>query len=289
MPTSKKRKPKPSSQSLQKLTAAIVPTRRQREAYKATCPPETRTAQLAEARAIIGKEVFNERKNARIARAYRALALSPLCVDAYVALYAEGGYSDEGVDYLKRGIHAGELALQGLHPNEDAFWQHSEGQPYLKARVDLAVHTVESDEDATITGLQAVLAFDPTDRIKARYALLDVLLNQDDVQPARNLLDKFPDDRSVEWLYGRLLVGYREEQRAGRAVEALMAEALAANPHVPSYLAELEGEADIGSDEPGTPGEADLYVSIAADRWDAEPGAIDWLVALARSVQDTPP
>ena len=124
MPTSKKRKPKPSSQSLQKLTAAIVPTRRQREAYKATCPPETRTAQLAEARAIIGKEVFNERKNARIARAYRALALSPLCVDAYVALYAEGGYSDEGVDYLKRGIHAGELALQGLHPNEDAFWQH---------------------------------------------------------------------------------------------------------------------------------------------------------------------
>jgi hypothetical protein len=146
----------------------------------------------------------------------------------------------------------------------------------MLADIQLASH-----EEAAIAELRILIALDPMDRLGARYVLLRALLNQDDVQPARALLDAYTDDRSTAWLYGRLLVGYREEQRAGAAVVALMTKALAANPYVPGVFAQVVEIDDEPEDQPGSPGEAYLYDNEYGPRWDDEPGAVEWLIALA--------
>lgn len=290
MPASKKRKPNPAKISgMPGLTATVVPTRRQREAYAGSTPVDVCRADLGAANAIMADRSFGIRPNDLIAQAYRALAQSPLCVDAYLALSEEIRDFDQSVDYLRRGVNAGALALGGLSAADALFWAHSEGWRYLEARVRLADAQLSTQEDAAIAELRSLLAFDPTDRICARYVLLQALLNQDDVEPARELLAAYADDRSTAWLYGRLLVGYREEQRAGSAVTGLMLEALAANPHVPDVFAKLMGIDDEDGRDPGSPGEALRYDFEYGQRWDDEPGALDWLIALAASTRAAQP
>jgi hypothetical protein len=119
MPASRKRKPKPAAQhGKPPLTAAIVPTRRQRETYLEATPPEARQADLDAANAVMGRRTFKSRSNDLIAQAYVALDRSPLCVDAYIALSEETRDVEQSLDYLKRAINAGELALGELTPAE---------------------------------------------------------------------------------------------------------------------------------------------------------------------------
>ena len=283
MPASRKRKPKPAGSGKPALTAAVVPTRRQRESYAERTPADTVRADLDAANALMADRSFGTGSNDLIVQAYRSLERSPFCVDAYMALSEEVRDPEQSLDYLRRGIHAGELALHGLDPADDAFWAHSEGRLYIEARIRLADAQLHTQEESAIAGLRAVLAFDPADRSGARYVLLQALLNQDEILPARDLLDMYPDDRSTAWMYGRLLVGYREEQRAGPAVRALMAQALASNRHVPGVFAQVVEVDDEVERDPGSPGEAALYDAEYGPRWDDEPGAVEWLIALAAS------
>lgn len=283
MPASRKRKLKPAGHGKPALTAAVVPTRRQRESYAESTPGETCRADLDAANAMMADRSFGARSNDLIAQAYRSLQRSPFCVDAYLALSEEVGDPEQSLDYLRRGIHAGELALDGLDPAAELFWAHSEGKRYFEARIRLADAQLQTQEETAIAELRAVLALDPPDRSGARYVLLGALLNQDEIQPARALLDAYPEDRLTAWMYGRLLVGYREEQRSGAAVVALMAQALASNSYVPGVFAEVVEVDDGDERDPGSPGEAALYDAQYGVHWDDEPGAVEWLIALAAS------
>src|SRR5487761_2734712 len=78
----------------------------------------------------------------RIALAEKALAISPLCADAYVLLaeHAEGN-SEAELDLWRRGVEAGRQALDETVFEDYAgeFWGFLETRPYMRARFGLAV------------------------------------------------------------------------------------------------------------------------------------------------------
>jgi hypothetical protein len=77
----------------------------------------------------------------RIDLAYKALAVSKDCADAYVLLSHEASTNlEEAIQFLVEGVSAGERALGQKIFEEEAgnFWGILETRPYMRARFDLA-------------------------------------------------------------------------------------------------------------------------------------------------------
>ena len=76
----------------------------------------------------------------RIALARQALALSPLCSDAYLVLAREAADADEALELYRRAVAVGAEAL-GIDFEEDvgSFWGLLETRPYMRARHELAL------------------------------------------------------------------------------------------------------------------------------------------------------
>ena len=103
----------------------------------------------------------------RIALALKALALSPLCADAYVLLAEESAQSaEEALEYYRRGVEAGERALgpKGFKEYEGHFWGFLETRPYMRARAGLAATlNLLGDIRAAIAHYQDMLRLNPND------------------------------------------------------------------------------------------------------------------------------
>jgi hypothetical protein len=85
----------------------------------------------------------------RIALAKEALALSPLCADAYALLAQESAKSlDERLDLYRQAVAAGEKALGKACFRDDVghFWGLVETRPYMRARQGLAEALWEKGE-----------------------------------------------------------------------------------------------------------------------------------------------
>ena len=94
----------------------------------------------------------------------------------------------------------------------------------------------------------------------------------------KRLLDAYPDEDSVDWIYNRALLVFSREGDSPGARSRLTG-ALRRNRFVPKYL--LLGEPlppvpamYLGMDEEA---EAMSYASLAAEAWESTPGALAWL------------
>src|SRR5947199_51392 len=106
-------------------------------------------------------------RQARITLAKRALAISPLCADAYVLLAEESAESlEEAKALYARGVEAGELALGPKTFKEDVgyFWGLLETRPYMRARAGLAQALWTSgSRDEAIAHYREMLRLNPGD------------------------------------------------------------------------------------------------------------------------------
>lgn len=230
----------------------------------------------------------------RIALARKALAISPLCADAYVVLAENAAKSPaEARDYFERGVEAGRLALgpEGLQEYAGHFWGVLETRPYMRALSGLAHALVRlGDIDGAIGHFRAMLRLNPNDNQGVRYSLLGCLLGRDDSAAVKELLAEYPEEWSVFWLYTKALIAYREGGPEDKEAAALAAEAWSLNEHVPAILAGTQAPV-FSEDEYITEGGADeatYYANECGGVWHRTPGAVAWLAVLVGTLPREP-
>ena len=178
----------------------------------------------------------------------------------------------------ERALGAAVFAEQVGH-----FWSIVATRPYLRARAGLAQCLgALGRQDEAIAHYQEILRLNPDDNQGVRYSLLArlVLAGQDDEAGA--LLERFGDEPSALWLYGRALVTFRREGSSPEARRQLR-DALRTNRHAPGYLTG-DREPDLVPPDfysPGSREEAAICDIELGEAWRKTPGAAEWLRAHA--------
>lgn len=222
--------------------------------------------------------------------AHRALAISPLCADAYTLLAEQPATSDaDAIALYRLGMRAGELALgaelQMLHGE---FWGWLQTRPYMRARAGLAdaLYRTGAREEA-LDHWRAMLDLNPNDNQGVRYLLILALLGQGGDAELRDLVDRYDDDAGIVITYTRALVAFRDRDPD---TSDLLADAVRSNRHVPAILSgnqrgkpSTDGMLTMGGAD-----EATWYVREAGDAWRATDGAVARLVELAATVRPEP-
>jgi tetratricopeptide (TPR) repeat protein len=218
----------------------------------------------------------------RIALAEKALAISPLCADAYVLLaeHAKRG-SDQELDLWRRGVEAGEKALgeAGFEEYAGEFWGFLETRPYMRARFGLAQALwARGVRGEAIDHLRELLRLNPNDNQGARYVLAARLAEVERDNDLAVLLKTYPDDGACAWSWTAALASFRGTGDSKKS-RTLLAAALADNAHVPAYLL---GEQPLPKSLPpyisfGGEDEAIYYAVDFRAGWVNTAGAIDWL------------
>jgi tetratricopeptide (TPR) repeat protein len=219
----------------------------------------------------------------RIALARQALAISPLCADAYVILASETADPEAALALYRRGVEVGTQALgeATFETNVGDFWGLLETRPYMRAREGLARSLWESGErDQAISHYQDMLRLNPNDNQGIRYSLIDALLELGRDREAGKLLRQYKDDASAAWAWSGALLSFRRNGDAAVSRGAL-ARAIDTNSDVPPYLL---GSKKIPRTLPdyislGGEDEAIAYVHGADSAWVAASGAKTWVSA----------
>ncbi len=251
------------------------------------------TLDLAQEKAFEAMEA--PRAKERIALAKEALALSPLCSDAYLVLAREAANADEALDLYRRAVAAAAEALGEAAFQNDvgSFWGLIQTRPYMRARHELALALWRSSHrDEAVAHYQEMLRLNPNDNQGIRYLLIDALLELGREEDADALLKRYENDGTAHWTWSAALLEFRRTGNSAAANKAL-ARAVEANPHVAAYLL---GAKPFPPTLPeyigmGDESEAVAYAHDAAGAWQAASEAKAWLAgapATALAKQDDP-
>lgn len=243
------------------------------------------TPELDEAQEIALEAMEAPTRAKRVALARKALALSPLCADAYSILAAEAENTEDQLLLLRQAVEAGAQSLGEDAFVEDAgmFWGLLETRPYMRARQALAVVLWEQGErDEAAEHYRALLQLNPDDNQGNRYLLMDALLESGQNDEAAALLKRYKDDDRAAWDWSKALLTFRRKGD-GAAARKDLSHAMATNPHVAGYLLGREPFPDelpalIGF---GDRSEAAAYCHGGATAWRMTSGAVQWLEAHA--------
>ncbi|MFN0146955.1 MAG: tetratricopeptide repeat protein [Dehalococcoidia bacterium] len=223
----------------------------------------------------------------RVSLARKALTVSEDCADAYVLLAEEAATTlDEALGLYRQGVAAGERALGPAPFSEDVghFWGFLETRPYMRARLGLAHCLAKSGELAeAIEHAREMLRLNPGDNQGVRYPLLAFLLEAGRVESAEELLDRYPDDGTASWAYGRALLAFKRGDTTAASRRAL-GEAIKVNAYVPSYLLRERLLPDELPDYVGFGDESEAVACVSEQiaAWLATPGSLAWLAGSLR-------
>jgi len=233
---------------------------------------------------------FEARGRRRIQLARQALERTRDCADAWVILGEHAPDLERAMELYGEGVSAGERALGAGALAQEAghFWARVETRPYMRARCALA-QTLEAlgRRDEALDHYRELLRLNPNDNQGVRDLMLPLLVVAGRDDEALALLDRYADDSSAVWLYGRALVTYRREGESAAAA-ARLREALRANRHVAKYL---RGADPLPAQDPetyafGSEEEAVIAGHCLVEAWQATPGAAEWLSAAAEGKRD---
>jgi len=225
-------------------------------------------------------EAFDSPRPKRVELAYRALALSADCADAYGILAEEARTLNEKRDLYAAGVAAGERALgkEAFQEEVGAFWGLIETRPYMRVRAGLAdcLWQLGQREEA-VARYQDLLRLNPSDNQGIRYLLIASLLTLGHNSEAEALLETdYAGDASAEWAYARVLLSFRQQ---GPGIEAsrLLGVARHVNRFVPAYLT---GAKRLPKRIPDTVGFGDEAEAVACadnqfEAWASTPRALD--------------
>ena len=279
----------PSSKKRSGALDRELPNQREIQAYLDSRIAGERDEKLWAAQDFIYDAWERTSARSRIALAYKALRLSPLCADGYNVLAAETTSPKQACDLYSKGIQAGRMALgpEGFKQHAGNFWRVLETRPYMRSMAGLAETYKSLGEPGMATALyQEMLTLNPNDNQGARYLLAALLLGCGDDKALKTLLTAYRTDGSPHWLYTKALVAFRASGANDRRAIALARTALMGNRHVPRILSnasQLEFRAD-GYVTVGQSSEASYYVVEFGGSWHGTPGAVDWLNKVAAQV-----
>jgi tetratricopeptide (TPR) repeat protein len=233
---------------------------------------------LMDAQEIIYDAWEESNPRVRVALANKALAISPLCADAYNLLAEAAKTLEEKQELYHKGVKAGEKALgsAGFKRCAGVFWYAIETRPYMRARFGLALMLEElGDLKAAIDHYQAMLKLNPSDNQGVRYSLSECLMKNGDTTALKKLLKDYREETAF-WLYTIALVGFREKKN----VIGFAKRAYYSNKHI---LAALMGTKRVKKSRHGTYShggidEAAIYLEGWTSHWINTPGAVDWLM-----------
>lgn len=149
----------------------------------------------------------------------------------------------------------------------------------MRARLGLANMLFRMNrQDEALAHYRDMLRLNPGDNQGVRDLILDLLMQLQRDDEARELLEQYKDDWTAVWLYSRALLLFREGGASAHANKAL-AEAFEENPFVPDYVT---GKKRVPNRLPemvgwGEESEAIAYASDHLNYWRITPGAVEWL------------
>jgi tetratricopeptide (TPR) repeat protein len=224
---------------------------------------------------------FEARGRRRIHLAREALEISPDCADAYVLLAEECTDPGEARGFYAQAVTAAERALGPAVFAESAgrFWRDVRTRPYMRARLGLARCLEDTGQhEEALTHYRELLRLDPGDSLGVRYLLLAGLLLAGHDDEAGALQDRYGEDVTALWSYGRALWTFRREGDTPASRQRLRA-AFRANRHVPGYLSGDTEWAGLVPDSyaMGSREEAIVVLDEQGEAWKATPGALEWL------------
>jgi tetratricopeptide (TPR) repeat protein len=218
----------------------------------------------------------------RTALARKALAITPLCADAYVLLAEHSAPgSEQNLEFYRLGLQAGERALGEAAFKEDIghFWGLIETRPYMRARFGLARELwTRGAHDEAVAHYRELLRLNPNDNQGVRYILAACYSELGFDADLATLLTDYEEDDSAAWLYTKTLVTFRRENDTALSRRQLL-EAVESNSHVPAFLL---GKRRLPNARPfymtmGGEDEAVLYMAEYGAGWARTPGALEWL------------
>ena len=213
--------------------------------------------------------------------AMRAFRKDPDCVDALVVLAEiESDSPRKLIASLQHAVAAGERSLGAkfIEENKGDFWSIIETRPYMRALEQLAgLLRAEGINLDAIRHFENMLALNPNDNQGVRDPLLGLYLATDNLEGARNLLQRYKNDSMANFAWGRVLERFLADDLLGAS--AALSKARKANRFVELYLGGKKGPPkhlpemySMGSEE-----EAILCVDNLAAAWSAHENAVLWL------------
>lgn len=247
----------------------------------------TRDADVERAQELMDRAFASDNPAKRITLAHDALVISENCADAYVLLAEEEADTvSRALELYQQGVAAGERALgDQFEEYVGHFWGVLETRPYMRARLGLAnMLNRMNRRDEALAHYREMLRLNPNDNQGIRDIILELLLQLQRDDEARELLTQYKDDWTAVWLYSRALLLFRQKGASAHANKAL-ADALAENPFAPDYLTERKRIPNRLPEMVGW-GEESEAIAYAADHlnhWRVTPGAGEWLVAQSQT------
>lgn len=214
--------------------------------------------------------------------ARRALEKDPDCVDALVVLAKIGANSArEMITALEKAVEAGERSLGAdfFRLNKGHFWGVIETRPYMRARLQLAELLRGGGlYSEAIRHYEGLLELNPNDNQGVRDVLLGCYLGIGDLNGARRLLQKYENDCSAVFAWGRTLERFLAGDSRGAQQE--LKTARNGNRFVELYLS---GERKIPRSMPeayslGSAEEALVCLEYLAAAWAMHKNAVFWLL-----------
>jgi tetratricopeptide (TPR) repeat protein len=231
-------------------------------------------------------------RKAAVSLARKALKISPDCADAYVILAEEYAATlEEAIYYYKAGVAAGKRALGIDNPRrfKGQFWSRFETRPYMRALFGLAGCLWEiGRHDEALSDFRTLLRLNPNDNQGVRYVLVAHLLETENTEALKKLLNKYHES-SAAWLYTKALILFLEQ---GDNPESKLSLRLAIkyNRYVIPYLT---GQKHVPQRLPYFMGYGDkneaIYYAIEYGRsWLKIKGALEWLKSVIDELPQPP-
>lgn len=237
---------------------------------------------LWQAQEIINDARENDDPKERVSMAFKALAVSPDCADAYVTLAEDNSNLwEERLSYYTLGVAAGRRTIDDYYFEEEVgnFWGLGETRPYMRARLGLAICLDEAEAtDQAINHFSDMLRLNPDDNQGVRHFLMAALLKNGDDGGVTEILMSYSKDHSVEFTYVNALMSFKKFGISEKPKKHLK-EAIHFNQHVPGFLlgAKSIPEALPPYTTVGEEDEAAHFVEMFGNVWRDTPGALEWL------------
>lgn len=143
-----------------------------------------------------------------------ALKLSPYCIAAWLALEMLEEDPAKALDLCAEGIEKGRVRFDGLIESLEegqGIWGWIEARDFMRLLHARAYRLEETgDIENAIEAYNEMLALNPGDNQGVRKDLLRMLMIFRQIDDARELLDRFPNDSTIDMAYGRAIVSIVE-------------------------------------------------------------------------------
>lgn len=167
-----------------------------------------------------------------------ALEIYPNSPDAYLLMAQDTKSPIEQYQLYYQAVIAGKKDLGEAFFEENAghFWLMTETRPFMRAKAELAYyHAYYGDKTVAITEFNDLLFLNPNDNQGIRYPLLTLYIEGKDYKEAENLIVRYVNDISANFLFNRALVYYFKDGLTAKT-KAQLKKADQQNPHVKDYL-----------------------------------------------------